>query len=357
VHPSWQSFLTQQGASIEAGAVRDFGAPADELRAAQAGDVIADLSQFGVIEVSGADAREFLNNQLTNDLTKLDAAHAMYAGYCSAKGRLLASFLVWQSGENFLLQLDARLREAIQKRLSMYVLRAKVKLRDASEEWVRIGMAGANAARLVVNVAGIASQDTLRAADAPSAPRPALPLARDGAVALIRLDAQRFEIIAPAEQAIAFWRALAPNARAVGTPAWRWLDIRAGIAWIGARTQEQFVPQMVNFDRIGALSYNKGCYPGQEIVARTHYLGKVKRRMQLVHIGAAQDAAPQAGDELFSAALDGQGCGMLVDALPGPQGGFDALAVMQQEALAGDIHIRSMSGLAITILALPYDLL
>jgi tRNA-modifying protein YgfZ len=339
VHSSWQDFLAARAARIEAGVVAHFGAPDEELRAAPGSTILADLSHFALIEASGADAREFLNNQLTNDLAKVDDAHAQYTGYCSPKGRLLANFLLWRRDEAFFLMLDAELRAAIQKRLSMYVLRSKVKLGEAREDMVCLGVAGAQASALLQKVL---------------APPPGerMGVARVDAVTIIQLDAARYQLVLPAERAPALWDALVLQARPVGAPVWRWLDTRAGIPWISPRTQEQFVPQMTNFDRFGALTYGKGCYPGQEIVARTHYLGKIKRRMYLGHVDSA--AAP--GDELFSAAFGEQSCGMIVNAAPAPEGGYDALAVLQVESRDQSIHLSSIGGSVFSILDQPYTL-
>jgi folate-binding protein YgfZ len=347
VHSSWQDFLAARGAHIEAGAIAHFGSASAESQSmpsaqeAQSSTIVTDLSHFGLVEASGIDARDFLNNQLTSDVEKIDSAGALYAGYCSPKGRLLANFLLWPHGEGFLLQLDAGLREAIQKRLAMYVMRSKVKLNDASDRLVRLGVAGTDARDLLTKLVTTPPQDNMA-------------LVRQDDLSVIRLDATRYQVVLPAAQAPAAWSALAAHARPVGAQRWRWLDIRAGIAWITRRTQEQFVPQMTNFDRIGALSYGKGCYPGQEIVARMHYLGKLKRRMYLAHVAGTNP--PQPGDELFGATFGEQSCGMIVNAEAAPEGGYDVLAVLQIESLKDDIHIGSMSGITLAILDQPYTL-
>jgi folate-binding protein YgfZ len=345
VQSSWHDFLLTRGAHIEAGAVAHFGAPEEELRAAQSGTIVADLSSHALIEASGEDACEFLNNQLTTDISVLDSARATYAGYCSPKGRLLANFLLWQQQAQaqapFLLRLEAGLRETIQKRLSMYVLRSKVKLADASAQWVCLGVAGAQAGELLRDAIGAAAQQPLA-------------IARHDAAIIITLEATRYQLVLPATLAASVWDVLSARARPVGAPVWCWLDIRAGIPWIMQRTQEQFVPQMANFDRIGALTYGKGCYPGQEIVARTHYLGKLKRRMYLGHVRGT--TAPLPGDELYSAAFGEQSCGMIMNAAAAPDGGYDLLAVIQLESRDEVIHISSMSGESMSILTQPYTL-
>lgn len=346
MHSLWQDFLRSRGAHIETGEVAHFGAPQDELRTAMSGPVLADLSHFALIEASGPQAREFLNNQSTNDVSQLSDGRAMYAGYCSPKGRLLANFLLWQQKPDgpFILQLDAGLRESVHKRLSMYVLRAKVRLAQASEQLTCLGLRGAGAQDLLCSAVGQPAATTMG-------------IARFGEVLVVTLDIDRYEIVLPAAQARALWDALAARARPVGPPVWRWFDIRAGIPWISPRTQDQFVPQMANFDRIGALAYGKGCYPGQEIVARTHYLGRLKRRMYVGHVdGGAGPSGPMPGDELFSVDFGEQSCGMVVNAAPAPDGGWDVLAVVQLESRDQVIHVGSIDGRLLSLFNPPYTL-
>ena len=146
---------------------------------------------------------------------------------------------------------------------------------------------------------------------------------------------------------------LVAELKPVGTPCWEWLDIRAGIPWITAATQEQFIPQMANLELIGGVNFKKGCYPGQEIVARTQYLGKVKRRMFLANVNAA--ALPIAGDPLFSTDPAAQESGMIVNAQSAPDGGYDVLAVLQTSSVeAGAVHLKAPDGPPLQFLALPY---
>ncbi len=318
---TWQIRLESFGANIVNGAVQHFGDPARELAAAGA-TVIADLSHFGVIQVSGADALTFLQGQLTQDVAKITAERAAFAGFCSPKGRLLAHFLVWKSGDDYFLQLPRELLEPIQKRLKMYVLRSKVVLTDVSNSLTRFGVAGANAASLIADVLGYV-------------PAEALGIASTALGTVIALPNSRFEILT-ASDAFAWWQKLAQRAQPVGAPVWRWLQIRAGIPEIYPATQEQFVPQMVNDDLIGAVSFQKGCYTGQEIVARLHYLGKAKRRMVGAHIDIPE--APQPGDAIYGARLEGQAIGMVVDAAPAPQGGWDMLISIPVEENTDSVH-------------------
>ena len=342
MNPSWQDHLRASGAIFDSDRVVHFGAPENERQASKTGTVLTDLSHLGLIGFSGEDAQAFLQGQLTSDVRKVDSDHAQYGGHCTPKGRLLANFLLWQdAGGDYLMQLPTELRESVQKRLTMFVLRSKVKVRDASNEFVCMGIAGSGAEALLQQHFG------------------ALPLAPMAVThaeraSVVRLSGDRFQIIARPEHAAALWDALKQGSTAVGTSVWQWLEIRAGIPTISATTQEHFVPQMVNYELIGGVSFQKGCYPGQEIVARTQYLGKLKRRMYLAHV--ATQASPAAGDELYSPDMEGQASGMVVNAEASPDGGFDVLAVIQISSTeAGPVHWKTPEGPALEFLPLPYQ--
>ena len=319
---TWQLTLESLGATRVDGSVQHFGNPSNELTAAADATVLADLSHLGVIQVSGFDALAFLQGQLTQDVAKITVARAAFAGFCSPKGRLLAHFLAWKSGDDCFLQLPRELLEPIQKRLKMYVLRSKVVLTDVSNSLIRFGVAGANAASLIKDTFG-------------AVPLQSMEIASTSNGTIIALPNNRFEILA-ASDALALWQTLAQHAQPIGEPAWRWLQIRAGIPEIYAATQEQFVPQMVNDDLIGAVSFQKGCYTGQEIVARLHYLGKAKRRMVGAHLDIAD--APQPGDAIYGQRLEGQAIGMVVDAAAAPRGGWDLLVSVPVEENVEPVH-------------------
>ncbi len=340
MNSTWQDYLIKAGASLENQAVLNFGAPELELAAVQAKTILTDLSHFGFITVSGEDAAPFLQGQFTNDIGKVNEARGQYSGYCSSKGRLLANFLILRHASEYLLQLPAELTAAIQKRLAMFVLRAKVVLHDHSTEWVRLGLAGVNAdavageffARLPTEKLGTLSYDE---------------------ITLIRLDAQRFEIIAPPDAAPALWEKLSGCAQPVGCGVWDWLNIRAGLPTITTATQDQFVPQMINFELMGGVDFKKGCYTGQEIVARTQYLGKLKRRLYLAHLESKMP--PRAGDSLYSVEMGDQASGMIVNADCAPGGGYDLLASIQITSVATQtIRWSSLTGEALEIRELPY---
>ena len=326
MNPQWQQFLEASGARIATNDVTDFGDAAGELAACSSGTVIAPLAHLGLLEASGDEVKSFLHSQLTSDLNHLTADQAQHSAWCTAKGRMLASFVVWSEGDAYRLALAAELAEPILKRLQMFVLRAKVKLADLSPSTALLGLAGPRA-EAALAAAGL--------------PLPGSPLSTAAVadVRVIRLDHERFLICAPAAAAQSLWPRLATVARPVGVSPWRWLDIRAGLPLVTGATREEFVPQMADFEKIGGVSFHKGCYPGQEVVARTQYLGKVKRH--LYRLVSATDL--EAGDELHSPDNPDQACGKIVTGAPSPAGGFEALAVVQSN-FAENVRLGGRDG-------------
>ncbi len=291
-------------------------------------DGVAPLGDWGVIRAVGPDAAGFLHGQLTNDVEHLAAGAACLAGYCSPKGRLLASFVVWRpAAEELLLACHASLLAATLKRLSMFVLRAKCKLSDASAELPLHGAAGATAQGLL----GDAPVWSARAADGRTVIR--LPDAEGVARALVA--------------------GAAPAGPALPLDAWRWLEVRSGVAVIEAATADQFVPQMLNFEVVGGVNFQKGCYPGQEVVARAQYRGAVKRRAFLFET----PAAALAGQEIFHSGDAAQPAGRVANAAPSPRGGSAVLAEVKLAALpAGSLHLGAPDGPLLARQALPYAL-
>jgi folate-binding protein YgfZ len=223
----------------------------------------------------------------------------------------------------------------------MYVLRSKVKLTDASADTALIGVTGPNAETIA------------RALGLPAASGDMRQCLADG-MRGIRLNPTTHVLAVPADRAgAAFERALAAGGSRAGTDAWQLAMIRAGLPLITAATQEEFVAQMLNYELIGGVNFKKGCYPGQEIVARTQYLGKLKKRMYRVRIDAEQ--APAAGTDLYTPAFGEQSAGKLVNVAASPDGGYEALAVMQIScADTGEIHLGSPEGAPLVVLGLPY---
>jgi len=295
----------------------------------------AELKRLGLLSCTGDEARAFLHAQLTNDLLDLPPGQARHAGWCSAKGRLLATMLVIAHERGFLLQLSRDIAAAVAKRLAMFVLRAKAKVADESDAWVQLGIWGPGAEAQLAALA---------------LPVPAAPLAvtAGGNARVVRLGSQRFLVAAPAADR----ERIAGAFSDAGDESWALEEIRDGRPMVVLATQDQFVPQMVNLERLGGVDFKKGCYPGQEIVARTQYRGVLKRRMVRARVGA-QAAA---GNDLHAADLPGQACGTVVNAAHVPGGGSELLAVVQIASLesGGVLRLGSADGPPLEILPLPY---
>lgn len=339
---SWQHTLEAHGATIINGSITSFGHADAERQYAANGPIVADLSYLNLIQFAGEDAQTFLQGQLSNDVRLLDGANTQLTSYNSPKGRMLANGLLWLNETNsYVLQLPGSLREVIQKRLTMFVMRSKVKVSDISDTWVSIGIGGCGAEAVVAKVAG-------------TAPSAVHDLMQSSFGSVMRLAGDNFELLIMPDQAPAIWEQLVQLAKPVGASCWDDLMIRAGIPTILPATQEQFVAQMLNYELIGGVNFKKGCYPGQEIVARTQYLGKPKRRMYLAHIASAD--MPQPGDELYSDDLPEQATGMIVNVAPGTQDGFDVLAVIQISSATGyRLHWKSQQGPLLNLQELPYS--
>lgn len=299
-------------------------------------DGAAPLDHLGVIRASGPDAATFLHGQLTNDLALLDTHRARLAGYCSPKGRLLASFVVWKtSPDEVLLLCSADVLPATLKRLSMFVLRAKCKLSDATSELQLRGLAGPSASAWLADAAPHTIWGRTE---------------REGA-SVVRLpdvaDAARYLWVGPSAGP-------APELPSLSAAAWRWGEVQSGIATIEAPTVDQFVPQMLNYELLGGVDFKKGCYPGQEVVARSQYRGTIKRRTYLFLVGAS--ARP--GQEIFHSADPVQPAGMVVNAadLPDPAGASTVLAEMKLAAMGeGSLHLGAADGPLLSATAMPYD--
>jgi tRNA-modifying protein YgfZ len=284
---------------------------------------ITRLSDWGVIRAQGPEAAAFLQGQLTQDMLHIEPTQARLAGYCSAKGRLLATFVVWRAApDELLLACSADLLPATLKRLSMFVLRAKCKLSDASAELSLYGVLGENWAPAPWKVAATAGGQAIRLPDAQGVSRHLLALPAD---------------------------ASAPALPALNPNDWLACEVASAVPRVVAATAEQFVPQMVNLELAGGVNFQKGCYPGQEVVARSQYRGTLKRRAQLFAVAGAA----QPGQEIFHASDPEQPAGMVVLAAAQPG---RVLAEVKLAALdGGSLHLGSAQGAVLERLPMPYD--
>ena len=290
------------------------------------------LSHWALVRAQGADAQTFLQGQLTNDVTGLGPQTVRLAGFCSAKGRLQASFLVWRHApDEFWLACSASLMPALLKRMSMFVLRAKCVLADITATHPVQGALGRSAAGWADSQAPWTHRQV------------------DGATVL------RLPDVRGVPRAVRIGAAVPPTqAQPQATlDAWRRLEVQSGIGWIVAETVDQFVPQMLNYELLGGVDFKKGCYPGQEVVARSQYRGSVKRRTLLFE----SDAALHPGQEVFDSAQPEQPAGQIVNAAPREDGtGSWALVEVKLDALAGAaLHVGATQGAQLVRAELPYD--
>jgi folate-binding protein YgfZ len=312
-----------------------------QAQAAMRSAVRAPLADLGVITVTGDDAARFLHGQLTNDVEHLAADRLALNGYCTAKGRLLATFRVWRDGQAIHLLLPRELLAGVLRRLSMFVLRAKARLVDDSEGW-RAWAAFGRGAEAALRALGGA---------VPAAAGDCVPV---GAGRLARLHGgprtgERFLLLAPAAQAAPL-EALSSLPEVAAGAFW-WSEIDAAVPTVFAATQEKFVPQMINFEVVGGVSFGKGCYPGQEVVARSQYRGKLKRRMQQAHCAAA---APAGAD--VHADGEAEPVGTVVMAAGAPGGGFDLLIECPLEKTDAVLRLGAADGERLELRPLPYEL-
>jgi tRNA-modifying protein YgfZ len=294
----------------------------------------APLPHWGVIRAQGADAAKFLHGQLTQDFSLLGLSEARLAAFCSAKGRMQASFVGFKrSHDEVLLVCSRDLLPATLKRLSMFVLRAQAKLSDASDAFAVWGVAGPTAADLPPkpwsHTAGPDGADWVR-------------LYPGAGVARALWVAPVLDGVAPQ-----------PEGPLLDTAHWAWLDVMSGVATVTQPIVEAFVPQMLNYESVGGVNFKKGCYPGQEVVARSQFRGTLKRRAYLVQA----DAPLAVGQEVFHSSDAEQPCGTVAAAAPCPGGGWHAVVSMQTRAAEGGTLSAAVGGPALSLLPLPYPLL
>ncbi len=302
---------------------------------------ITRLDHYGIIRGSGEQVSTFLQGQFGNDLTQVDAQHHQLNCYSNPKGRLLAVFRVFADRDQYYLRMPKGIVGATLNRLRLFVLMAKVTLDDVSNNYTGLGVCGDEAENVITRVLGSAPTaiNTLRTVDG---------------VSILRVPGiqDRFEIYAGRQQIQSLQDELANHCESIGEDAWMLGEITAGIPAIFTETREEFVAQMLNLQLIDALSFKKGCYPGQEIVARMHYLGKLKRRMYLATLDT--DTAPPPGAEVISGDNSAT-AGKVVDARAVAGQATQALVVLTiASAEADNLHLGTVDGPKVTLQPLPY---
>jgi len=341
--PSWTAEAVDRFSQAVGAAVRpDACGPTLSVGADRLpdGPFAAPLADLGLLRVQGAEAARFLHAQLTNDVEHLEPGVARWSGYCTAKGRLLSTFRYWRDAESIFLTVARPLAQPIARRLSMYVLRTKAKVADTSDAHAIFGLGGDAAAAAVARAFGLVAPEADASASGDGVHLVGLPPLPAGVGGPARA---RWLLVVPAERASDAWTVLAGAAVPVSGEAWRRTEVLVGIPRIVPATSEHFVPQMLNFESVDGVNFRKGCYPGQEVVARSQYLGKLKRRMFVAH---GDGAAPAPGTDVVPEA-GGDPCGEVVLSASDGAGGFDVLFESQVAAVeagplrAGDATLEN----------------
>lgn len=333
----------------------------DAMRTKLAAGAVALLPGQAILAASGDDVVRFLHSQTTNDVEHQAPGEARWHGYCSPKGRLLATMLAWRDGDSMHLALPDAIAEPVRKRLTMFVLRAKVRFANETGSLAVLGLCGARVPAALSSIGLDAPQPmavsrgaegtvvgletiSIDAAGSSKSPESSVSTQADASL-------RRWLLIVPVSALESVWNALSRSLAPVDSVAWRWTVVRAAIAPIVGATSEQFVPQMVNFEATGGVSFTKGCYPGQEVVARSHYLGKLKRRTFLGRLPPGSPEPPPGAD-----VTDGRNepVGQVVAAAPSPDDAIELLYEARVDAARSGV--LSVAGSPIESLALPYPL-
>lgn len=335
----WKAFLIENGAEFEGERVASFGNPDRERRIPPFGAVLSDLSDRGLIEVSGDDAESFLQNLLTNDIRKVTETSHQPSAWCTHQGRIIANFRIFKRADKFYMAVSHDLIDHVIKKMRMFVMMSKVTLEDVSETLVHFGYAGERAEeelREVLDVIPTEPGETLQYKT----------------LSLLRLPGTvpRFEVFGELDDAQALWERCNVRAAPVSSDGWHYLNILAGLPVITKASSEAWIPQMVNYVQIGGVDFKKGCYPGQEVVARLNYLGKTKRRMYLVEINT--DKLPAVNDAIASDS--DQEAGKVLNAVMNPRGKIEALVILKIAEAEKPLHMADDKEASVTMQDLPY---
>ncbi len=335
MNDDWKKFLLSQEVTHEDEA-------ADNLKTTTT-TVLSDLSQYSTLVIAGDDAASFMQGQFTNDIDKLDDDNSQLSGFCDKKGRMIANFRLFRYQKNYFLSIKNDLVDLSIEHLQNYILRAHVAIQDVSEQLIHLGLSGAGATKLLTPFIETINEEV----DSVSQ--------NENYVAIRVAGLQpRYEIFCSLEHAKKLWEKLVTQTAIVNSSSWDYLNIQAGIPYIDSHTSGEFVPQMANMELINGVSFTKGCFTGQEIVARMHYLGKLKKRCYKIHIDS--EDRPAAGDKLFAEnARAGQNTGAIIQAEKNPKSGYDALAVIQIADTASKLFLGDADGPVVTVKELPYS--
>ena len=337
----WKTHITSKGAQIQGDFVSSFE-PMDDPYFTEEETYLCDCSSLGVIKATGEEAQSFLHSQFTNDLNQVNDETSQLSGYCNAKGRLLSIFRIFKYEENYLLLLNKDVLDNTLSKLNMYKLMAKTEISNNSDDYVVFGLTGKKTDSILKknNITFPSNNEQCTN--------------YDGSI-ITRIDADRVLIIAEPKKAIELWNLFETDAVPRDYSIWKLLDIQNGIPEVTKETMEAFIPQMVNLELINGVNFQKGCYPGQEIVARTHYLGKPNRRMYKIELLAENNSEP--GTNIYSEDDGEQAVGKIVSSVQYSSDNIDALIVLRTaNEKSENLKIGSLNGPTASISNLPYKL-
>ncbi|MCK5669152.1 MAG: folate-binding protein YgfZ [Gammaproteobacteria bacterium] len=335
--PDWQAFLITQGGIVEDGVLLGFS----EYDNKTFDNFITDLSHLALIDVSGEDANDFLNGQFTTNIKQLAKDHLQFSAWCNPKGQVKTTFYIYRNETGFNILLPVDLRDSFIKQLQMYIMRANVKLIDKSNKLVRVGIQTNNNKLLAELMgprpeqnSGITIQNDLHCLHAFGSEN----------------ISQRYIFIGSVERNKILWKDFSKNSCPVGAALWELLDIQAAYPWLSSQTTEKFLPQMLNLDLIDGLNYQKGCFPGQEIIARLHFRGQLKRSLYLAT--CSLDAQPEITDQLYIS--DHKNSVGIVINVQAFEDKYYLLAVIEKALIEHNLALRAPNGASLTLQPLPY---
>ena len=331
----WQTFLNQCGANSNANRLIDFAGADAKLESETKNITLMPLSQYSLLQVSGKDKQSFLHGQLITDVKQLQPMQSQYSGWCNARGQLIANLLLLNVGDHYLLLIHSELKDYVLKRLGMFILRADVNITDVTDSMPMIGIANVDQPSIDLGLDTKLDESDIAGID-------------QGFICCLPGEQNRYLLFAELESLSTLILSGKDQISFAGADAWQLLNIQAGIPWIGTATQEQFLPQMLNLDQFDALSYQKGCYPGQEIIARLHYRGEVKKRIQFIH---TRDPI-HAGSTIKT--KEGNKAGTVINAVKHPDSYYYALATLDLDKLDQELYAESDKSNPVGLSALPY---
>ena len=334
-------FFLKKGMQVNTNGHTNFNSVLDECRVIFKEDVACPLLNLGIVKVTGADAASFLQSQLSNDINLINESLSQINSYCNPKGRIISVFRTIKLENEYFLFVQKNLSEKVIKRLAMYKLNANVEINDCTDDYCLMGLILQKNSNTFSDISLPQDYETAHTKDNLTS------------INISNLS-QQFLFFFKRQYIDSFWDKFNKQLSLVGTSAWELYNISYGSADVFAETSEHFVPQMLNMDITGGVSFTKGCYPGQEIVARLHYLGEPNKRMYMINITSKKTFTP--GTKLHLENNDSESCGEIVCVQPLSSSKSAALAVIRTKDISGKIIVKSQDNPIITVKDLPYKI-